>query len=228
MAALRLRWLKHRPESPATPGSESWCAESLGLLAPTLAKYKLLTGSGEFDELLALEGFHALVFDSNSRDMDLAGLRATADALRVNFAGYTSEVRYTDRVLKFPTLFQMPSPNTGLLYSLATGDPGSIRYFPLYAVRWLTPPRDIAALVTAASKQHFAAELYHFGTEDRPFQAELHLLAPGQYTVSLMTPDGGPVSPPLPLAVTGPRPRIRLVLPPRTLCILKIVRGPTP
>ena len=32
-------------------------------------------------------------------------LKENAEALRINFPGYTSEVRYTDRVLRFPTLF---------------------------------------------------------------------------------------------------------------------------
>ncbi|MFB3905066.1 MAG: hypothetical protein ACE15E_16570 [Acidobacteriota bacterium] len=48
----------------------------------------------------------------------------------------------------------------GALYSRATGDPGSPLVFPLNAVRWLTPPRQIAALVTHSSHDRFSAELF--------------------------------------------------------------------
>jgi hypothetical protein len=55
-----------------------------------------------------------------------SALQNTATALQFNFEGYTSEVRYTDRVLRFPSLFRpgamfsegvagFHSPDTSLL-----------------------------------------------------------------------------------------------------------------
>ena len=76
---------------------------------------------------------------------------------------------------------EIPSPEPSLLYSTATGDPGEAQYFPLNAVRWMTPPRDIAALVTDSGKDRFSAELFHFGGEKREMAAELYLLEPGKY-----------------------------------------------
>ena len=123
-------------------------------------------------------------------------LRTSAQALRINFPGYTSEVRWTDRVLRFPALFDRnmmfreaipgtPKPNPSLLYSLVTGDPGSSGYFPMNAVRWRTRPRDIAALVTKSSGDEFEAELYHFGAQARPMAADLYLLRTGRFRMEV-------------------------------------------
>jgi hypothetical protein len=53
------------------------------------------------------------------------------------------------------------------------------------AVRWRTPPTEMAALVTESSTTRFAAELFHFGEQPRPLTAELRLLKPGKYRVQL-------------------------------------------
>jgi hypothetical protein len=234
MAAIRLKWLKHRPPGEPAPGSEAWCAEQLGFLSGTLAKYKLLSGSTEFDELLARDHRAFTVSAAGDRSAVVSALRDSAEALRVNFEGYTSEVRYTDRVLRFPVLFSrdmmfrepIPSiktPNPAPLYSLATGDPGDAGYFPLAAVRWLTPPRDIAALVTETGTGKFTAELYHFGEKPRKMQAELYLLAQGRYTFALFDQDGAEITSPKTPSVDGPRTRISFELPPKKLCTLRIV-----
>jgi hypothetical protein len=112
-----------------------------------------------------------------------------AEALRINFEGYTSEVRYTDRVLRFPSLFTgngilgkadatIRRPDPSLLYSMVTGDPGDALYFPLNAVRWLTPPRNIAVLVTESKASRFSAEPFGFGERKRSISAEFYLLEP--------------------------------------------------
>jgi hypothetical protein len=66
---------------------------------------------------------------------------------------------------------------------MVTGDSNAPR-FPQMAVRWLTPPKDIAVLVTAANQTKLDAELYHFGTEPRAMKAEFRQLKPGTYNVS--------------------------------------------
>ena len=158
-------------------------------------------------------------------------LQENARALRLNWPGYTSEVRYTDRVLRFPTLFgkngilssrtiDLPSPNPGLLYSSVTGDPGAGLYFPMNAVRWLTPARDIAALVTESKTDQFKAQLFHFGSKTRQMGAELYLLAPGAYKLTLSA--GGKILRSQLIAVSGPRTHVSFDLPPRQLCGLKV------
>ncbi len=237
MAAVRLKWLKDRPQQSPEPGTEAWCASRLGCLAATLAKYKLLTGSTEFDEILAHDYRALAVSESPADRADLiAALRRNAEALRVNFPGFTSEVRFTDRVFALPRMYgadmMFAEPvaannqrfNASLLYATATGDGGDFRFFPLNAVRWLTLPREIAALVTQSGKDHLTAELFHFGPEPRPMGAELYLLAPGRYAFSIADGESGEVvTPPTEFEVPGPRTRISFELPPRRLCVLRIL-----
>ena len=163
-----------------------------------------------------------------------AALRNTAEALRINFPGYTSEVRYTDRVLRFPSLFSagfaaktsapIRTPDTSMLYSSVTGDPGGAGYFPLNAVRWLTPPRNIAALVTDSGTDRFSAELFNFQTAPAKISAELYLLVKGKYTFTIASKSakGRTVLEKKTFTARDPRTRISFELPPQKLCTLVV------
>ena len=238
MTRIRLEYLTSPPRNQPAPGSEAWCASKLDSLSNIIAKYRLLTGNSEFDELLSKERTAYVGFrirgDLNSL---VLALRDNAEALRVNFEGYTSEVRYTDRVLRFPSLFgengfvpeaqaRISKPDTLLLYSAVTGDPGDAGYFPLNAVRWLTPPRKIAALVTDSATDHFTAELFHFGEDKRPMSAELYLLKPGNYTLAIASKDARGQTPIATHEFTakGLRTRISFELPSHKLCVLHVGR----
>ncbi|MFO1441556.1 MAG: hypothetical protein U1F81_24780 [Verrucomicrobiaceae bacterium] len=205
MAAIRLKHLKSPPKELKI-GEESWCADQLaprrnansntGGLVKTLARFKALTGTTEFDELIALEGAEFVIRtdEAGKRELESA-LRESLAALRVNFPGFTSEVRSTDRCMRFVQFLAedyafddykgVTQPKHELLYRMVTGDKNAPR-FPQMAVRWLTPPKDIAALVTEASTTKFAAELFHFGKEPREMTAELRQLKPGTYHATLI------------------------------------------
>lgn len=205
MAAIRLKHLKN-PTGELKPGSEAWCADQLaprqnansntGGLVKTLARFRALTGTTEFDELIALEGSEFVIQTDETGKRELeAALRESLSALRVNFPGFTSEVRSTDRCMRFVQFLAkdyefdaykgVTQPKHELLYRMVTGDKNAPR-FPQMAVRWLTPPQNIAALVTEASTSKFAAELFHFGNEPREMKAELRQLKPGEYTANLV------------------------------------------
>lgn len=235
MARARLKYLSAPPPEPMEPGSEAWCASRINM-SSTMAKYRLLTGREEFDDLFAREAVPYMRFRlTGDRGALAEALRANAESLRVNFAGYTSEVRYTDRGLGFPRLFapgmlfpdgisRIRRPEPDLLYSTATGDPGGALYFPLNAVRWMTPPRDLAALVTDSGTDRLTAELFHFGDKPRAMEAELYLLAAGNYTFRLSSGKAGESAPDVTHAFTvcGPRTRISFELPPQRLCTMLI------
>lgn len=210
MAAIRLKHLKN-PAGELKPGTEAWCADQLaprqnansntGGLVKTLARFKALTGTSEFDELIALEGSEFVIRTDEAGKRELeAALRESLGALRVNFPGFTSEVRSTDRCMRFVQFLAkdyafdaykgVTQPKHELLYRMVTGDKNAPR-FPQMAVRWLTPPRDIAALVTEANTTKFSAELFHFGKEPCEISAELRQLKPGDYKASLVI-DGKP------------------------------------
>ncbi|QIF01527.1 nucleoside hydrolase [Roseimicrobium sp. ORNL1] len=241
MAAMRLKWLREKGTTHAKPGSEAWCAENLGprenansnfgALVKSLARCKALTGTTEFDELLALESAqYTLRSDASGREEITAALRDSAKALRVNFAGFTSEVRSTDRVMRFAQFLAedykfddykgVTLPKHELLYRMVSGDTNAPR-FPQMAVRWLTPAKDIAVFVTKANTNHLTAELFHFGKEDRFLEAELRLLKPGRYKASLK--EAGNVSTLPAIEVkAGPFSRLSLKLPPGKLATLDI------
>jgi hypothetical protein len=238
MANARLKYLSSPPKNEPVRGTEAWCASKLGGLSSVIAKYRFLTGNNEFDELIAKESLPYIRFklegDFNSL---VSALCNNAEALRINFEGYTSEVRYTDRVLRFPTLFTgneklfepavtFHTPDSSLLYSTITGDPGSSGYFPLNAVRWLTEPRNIAALVTESGTEKFAADLFHFGEEKRPMSAELYLLKHGEYILTLTIKNGEEQKPlsTNKFVVKDQRTQVFFELPPRKLCVLNIRR----
>lgn len=160
----------------------------------------------------------------------VADLESNAEALRINKPGFTSEVRFTDRVLTFHQRWgqiangwDWPAPKPEVLYSSAAGDPGALQYFPLNAVRWLTEPRAFAALVTDSGPNRFAAEVYHFGDAPRHMAAELFLLKPGEYRMT-MTVDGKAAAPASDVNVAGPRARVSLDLPARKLCVVEVRR----
>lgn len=229
MAQVRLRYLDSPVENPE-PGSEAWCGSKLGGMTGIAAKYKLLTGEELFDDLLAKdENPYMSVRLRGDREAMTEALRKNAEALRINFEGYTSEVRYTDRVLRFPSLFgansmyekALPafhSPDPAQLYSTATGDPDAGIDFPVNAVRWLTPPREIAALVTASGPERFEAELFHFGDSPREMGARLYLLKTGTYSVHVKGADD---STEMSVSIGEDR-DISFTIPPRRLCIVRI------
>lgn len=232
MAAMRL---KHQSAGRGgEPGSEAWCARQMGgFLSDTLANYRLLTGDTQYDALLRADasGYVRYRLTGDIAPLE-SGLRRNAEAFRSNWEAYTSEMRWTDRVISFTRNYlnylpEMPPvpPSPEILYSSATGDPGNPLVFPLNAVRWRTPPRDLAALVTGSSRTSLTAELFHFGSQPRKLDAELFLLSPGEYELTV-TPAGAENSPARErrtVQVEGPRARVSLQLPSRRLCVVKLV-----
>lgn len=245
MAAARLDWLKAgRPDAPE--GSRLWCGAKLDQLGGVVAKYRFATGDTSLDELLREERevpyvqYRLAATDAARANLDRA-LDTLAGVVRINFPAYTQEVRYTDRVMRFPVLYQpgwmlergvpttiveagvmaMGLNRLTLLYNTATGDPGDPLYFPLNAVRWRTPPRDIAALVTESTTEKFTARLYHFGEKERRFDAELLMLKPGAYRWTLSEADGKRASEGAMTIAAGKR-KLDLIAPPATECVLEL------
>jgi hypothetical protein len=213
------------------PGSLAWCAAQLN--APllddgTLAKYRMLTGDKQFDDLLLKEADGYVRYRLTGDDAAVtAALRGTANAMRVDRPAYTSEVRWTDRVFVFHNRYykesgerDMTAADTRMLYGSLTGDPGSPLYFPMNAVRWKTVPREFAALVDHTADRAFTARLYHFGQTPRAMSAELYGLAPGEYQVTL-TAQGAELASST-VSVETSSTIVSLQVPPRVVCVLTV------
>jgi hypothetical protein len=202
-----------------------------GFLTDTLAKYRLLSGDKRYDALLAANAPGYVKYRLNGDVNALTrGLAQNAEAFRSNWAAYTSEMRWTDRVMNFTSNFLRylpepapPSPAPQLLYSTTTGDPGTPLVFPLNAVRWRTPPREIAALVTDSGPTSFAAELFHFGPQPRPLIAEFLILRPGEYELTVEPVAAGATpSQRQTFQVQSPRTGVKIELPSRQLTRVRV------
>ncbi len=232
MAALAL---EHRGASAKTtePGTAAWAAREMdGFLGDTLAKYRVLTGDKRYDALLVAHasGYMKFRLGGDTRAL-VRSLEQNAEAFRSNWEGYTSEMRWTDRVVSFTSNYLRylpepapPAPSVNVLYACATGDPGTPLVFPLNAVRWRTPPREIAALVTDSGPQSFTAELYHFGSGPRKMAAEFLLLRPGEYELTVAPASKAPsaATQRITFRVTGPRAEVPIVLPGRQLAVVTV------
>ncbi|QTA91879.1 hypothetical protein [Desulfonema magnum] len=230
MAKLYQKYLQNPVRNPKK-GSKAWCASKMKFLIPTLAKYRALTGDTHYDNLLIKHGGYGEFLITGNKYVLLKAMKESAQAVSQNFEGFTSEVRYTDRVLKLPRkwfremgLRGRESLDTEVLFSMLTGDPGNMAYFPLNAVRWLTRSRDIAALVTQSGQENFSAELFHFGSEPRSMGADLYLLKPGTYKMTLRekSPEGKNNLLQQKINADGRRTRVRFQLPPGRLCVLQV------
>ena len=237
MAEIRRKFLKNPPLGLVEPGSAAWCATTGGgfgngmarFLPETLGKYRLLTGSKEFDDLLAADASGYMKMRMGlGREALVADLRENAKAFAVNRPAYTYEMRWTDRVLTFNGRWgnegngwDWPVPNVSALYESATGDPGNPRYFPMMAVRWRIQPRAFAALVTESGTDAFAAELYNFRKTPRTVKADLYLLNNGAYELTVADA-AGKVLARQAVQVAGPRTAVRFDLPPGQLCTVKV------
>ncbi len=235
MARIRLKYIDDAAARElAKPGSEAWCAEKMDGIMPALAKYRLLTGSDEFDDLLLREAdpiiTHRLTGDMGPM---VEALRNNVEFMRVNFEAYTSEMRCTDRLFMHPHAFGhwgkdeksrragIRQFNRSIIYQVATGDAGDLLYFPLMAVRWLTRPREIAAFVSESGRESFKAQLFNFASEGRKMGAELYMLNDGKYEI-LLSKDGGSVLDRQKVEVKGPRTRIGFEIPSQVTCVLTV------
>jgi hypothetical protein len=246
MIRIHLHYVKNPPIGEPQPGTSAWCATTGGqfgtgmhsFLPETVAKLRALTGSNALDDVLLrspkISGYVKMRLNGDRTHL-IDELERNAEAFRINKPSYTSETRFTDRVLNFSEFYynmgngwSYPTPDVGLLYSALTGDPGEPSYFPMYAVRWLTHPRAFAALVIASSRKRFKAELYHFGDNGREMGANLYLLRPGIYSMTLVDAKGKLLSAQdITVQDRGSRlsfhSGLSFRIPPRTLCRLQVV-----
>ena len=213
-----------------TPGSAAWAAHRLPeVINDALAKWRQFTGDRRFDDLLLADASGYVRFTLNGDEPALTqALSRTARTLSMNWPMFTSEVRFTDRVLSFPHAWPravasgLSRVGAALLYSSVTGDPGTVENFPLNGARWHTLPRDLAALVSENRRDRFGAELFHFGAEQRSMAVSLLMLEPGKYQWKLTSGHGRELSRGE-ITLTATDRRLPIKLPPEVLCRIQVV-----
>lgn len=173
-------------------GSATWAAsEASGSLADALAKHRLLTGDSSYDDLLLEDGDAATVARVLGDPAQVhASLARTRQGLAFDREAFTSEVRFTDRIVKFHSKYASRTADVAGLdlttvYAVLTGDLGDPLYVAQPAVRWRTEPTDFAAQVLTSSPTELTAELYAFGDADRSLHVEMLRPSSGSWEVSV-------------------------------------------
>ena len=189
MAAMYRKRKDQLPENPPA-GSEDWCVAQMDRFLPeVMAKYTQLENDRTVYPLLMEQGNGYVKYRlTGSTSPLIRELKKNASAFRWNWPAFTSEVRWTDRILNFSNNYlkytsaqPIPRFDADELYSMVTGDMGGALYFPMNVVRWLTTPRAIAVLVDDWDEQSLRARLYHFGEEVRNMGVRVYLIQPGKY-----------------------------------------------
>lgn len=181
-------------------GSEAWCASQMpNFLPEALAKYQKITGDKQFEDIIVSadgDGYAQFVLTGNRAALE-ADLAQQLAVFQRDEAAYTSEVLWTDRLFSFHKFYlkffegDPPQYRSHFLFSMLTGHIGDALYFPINAVKWNTPSREFAAMVTDNQIDRFSADIFHFGKEARDLSATFFLLKPGSYEIRL-TPKAHP------------------------------------
>ena len=205
-------------------GSAGWAVDKIkGHLNDVLQKEWLLKGESADDDLLYDDG-NSYVKYRLTGDVDhlLAPLSDTAQALSWNKPAYTSEVRFTDRVLKFHTRYwndlgdeRLPGVNTTVLYNMITGDLGDPTVFALPAVRWGFSHKSLRVNVEQSTENSLKAHLYSMSDFEDTGLVNLLRAGNGQkrYELSCANSSDEGVFSEL---------SFELLLPPKELCVLTV------
>jgi len=205
-------------------GSLDWCLAKLeDSIAQILLKYRILTGDESYDALLKED---AKDYERFMLDKDINQLTDSLQDLHTSLSlpevFFTTEVRWTDRLFAFGKFFNFileePRPvyDAGFLFSCLSGSVGDFKVMPVFGVKWLTTPEDIAILTETNTSIEFRAQLFHFGDRPRSMGAQLFNLAKGEYTLKLTGSD------PVRIKITSEHNTVQLMLPPQKLVELRI------
>jgi hypothetical protein len=193
MADMYMARKDHLSSNPSA-GSVDWCVRQMDKFLPeVMAKLVQFRNEAQYQQLLLESGNGYVKYRLQKNEAFLnRELRKNAEAFRWNWPAFTSEVRWTDRILNFSNNYlkytaqkNIPRFDADELYSMLSGDMGGALYFPMNVVRWLTSPRQFAALVEDWDTRSLTASIYHFGSEPRAMGIKLFLLEPGQYLFRL-------------------------------------------
>jgi hypothetical protein len=214
------RWLDAAGESFAlVAGNPTQRFESLEILANPQAflEWRQRSGDPRYDNYfhysVPLPGDQSWLQQMRTEATQLA--RNIESRHAVNFAMYTSEALFTNRVF-------YPLPSSYLL-RLFGGESPRGDHYPTFAVSFPPPGRDLARAVLLATIQRLEILLYNFERGEIAAEIRLWKLSPGKYQWQVIAPSGN--SSPLRsgvLEVTHRGQLFSFPLPPKTEVVLRI------
>lgn len=193
-AEKRMLGVGDEDSSDYQSGSLDWAISALKSSLPDiLVKYRLISGDKSFDPILKVnaQGYTRFLFEK-----DVGSLTNSMFELKKSLSlpeeFFTTEVRWTDRLFAFNNKYfndilpePLPSFSAGFLFSSLSGSIGNFRFLPVFGVKWLTNPKEIAMLTEVNSVDKFEAQLFHFGNKPREMGAEFFNLKEGTYQLKL-------------------------------------------
>jgi len=224
ISGMRLKGSGDGDPEDYTTGSLEWSISVLKKIIPgILVKYRLITGDTSYDKIIRDDArdYENFIFTG-----DVNRLTSEIDEQRKSLSlpekYYTTEVRWTDRLFAsvryFNFILDQPLPgfNAGFLFSCLTGSVGNYQILPVFGVKWITYPNDIAILTTINSTFRFLAELFHFGNKPRQMKVRFLNLKDGSYKWRLSGREKGIVE------ISQKNREIEFSLPAQKLCKLTV------
>jgi len=228
ISGMRLKGSGDGDPEDYTTGSLEWSISVLKRIIPgILVKYRLLTGDTSYDKIIIDD---ARDYENFILTGDVNRLTSEIDAqlksLSLPEKYYTTEVRWTARLFASVRYFnfildkQLPGFNAGFLFSCLTGSVGNYQILPVFGVKWITYPNDIAILTTINSTSRFLAELFHFGNKPRQMKVRFLNLEDGSYKWRLSGREKGIVK------ISQKNREVEFSLPAQKLCKLTVENLP--
>ncbi|MFA0755673.1 MAG: hypothetical protein YPKNTGVA_001181 [Candidatus Fervidibacter sp.] len=177
-----MEW-KRNPVADPPKGSRLWAGRLLYLnMAPTVEKYRILTGRTQFDDYLKERGspYMRFLLTGDKKGLVTACEEVSAN-LRTNFELLTSEVLFTDRV----AVTQQP------MWAMMTGGVGTPYFYPCYFVTWQKTGEHFAALVTHADSRSLKVLAVNFEPKAKGVILRPWRLEPGVYEVRVGVDENG-------------------------------------
>jgi len=173
---LAMEW-KQNPVADLPKGSRIWAARLLYLnMAPTVEKYRAMTGRARFDDYLRERGSPYMRFLLTGDKKILAQeCERVAAGIRTNFELLTSEVLFTDRI----AITQEP------MWAMMTGGVGTPYFYPVYFVTWRNTGMKFAALVKHADDHSLKVLAVNMERKARTVMMRLWRLEAGRYEVRI-------------------------------------------
>ncbi|HBE41129.1 MAG TPA: hypothetical protein DDW27_07985 [Bacteroidales bacterium] len=210
------------------PGSLDWSISVLKSSIPRiLIKYRLITGDTSFDRIISNDarGYENFILTQNMNRLT-SEINEQRKSLSLPEIFYTTEVRWTDRLFAsvryFNFILDQPLPgfDAGFLFSCLTGSVGNYQILPVFGVKWITSPKEIAILTTINSTSRFQAQLFHFGNQPRQLRVRFLNLKDGNYKWILSGREKGIVE------INQKNREIEFSLPSQKLCKLTVENLP--
>ncbi len=219
--ALAMEW-KRNPIPDPPKGSRQWAARLLYLnMAPTVEKYRILTGRTQFDDYLKEHGSPYMRFLlTGDKKALIAACEEVSANLRTNFELLTNEVLFTDRI----AVTQQP------MWAMMTGGVGTPYFYPCYFVTWQKTGDHFAALVTHTDHRSLKVLAVNFEPKAKGVILRPWRLEAGVYEMRVGVDKDGDDEPDIILqrqrvALTERGQEIPIPLPSRKVAVIELSKG---